>query len=96
MFEEFIGTKPVSEQQKVDTEALAAYLKQHVPGFAGTLQLERTQVDIDDVVRKAVESMLEAAAAKHVPTQVILFLSMVSPYILDPRSRARASAMSRS
>ena len=35
MFEEFIGTKAVSERQKFDVVALEAYLQQHVPGYAG-------------------------------------------------------------
>ncbi len=35
MFEEMMGTKPVSERQKFDVEALDAYLRSHVPGYAG-------------------------------------------------------------
>ena len=35
MFEEFMGTKPVSDQQKFDTGALHAYLKTHVPAYPG-------------------------------------------------------------
>ena len=35
MFEEFMGTKPVSDQQKFDTGALHAYLKAHVPAYPG-------------------------------------------------------------
>jgi aminoglycoside phosphotransferase (APT) family kinase protein len=35
MFEEMIGTKPVSERQKFDVDALATYLQQHVPGYPG-------------------------------------------------------------
>ena len=35
MFEEFMGTKPVSDKQKFDTGALHAYLKQHVPDYPG-------------------------------------------------------------
>jgi aminoglycoside phosphotransferase (APT) family kinase protein len=33
MFEDMIGTKPVSERQRFDVEALAAYLRAHIPGF---------------------------------------------------------------
>ncbi len=35
MFEEMMGTKPVSERQKFDVEALDAYLGAHVPGYPG-------------------------------------------------------------
>ncbi|PWF47709.1 phosphotransferase [Massilia glaciei] len=35
MFEEMMGTKPVSERQKFDVDALAAYLQEHVPGYPG-------------------------------------------------------------
>ena len=35
MFEEFMGTKPVSDKQKFDAAALHAYLKAHVPDYAG-------------------------------------------------------------
>ncbi len=41
MFEEFIGTKPVSERQKFDVAALQTYMREHVPGFAGELQIEQ-------------------------------------------------------
>ncbi len=41
MYEEFEGTKPVSERMKVDLDALAAYMRAHVPGFAGELQIEQ-------------------------------------------------------
>ena len=33
MFEEMMGTKPVSERQRFDVDALAAYLRAHIPGF---------------------------------------------------------------
>jgi aminoglycoside phosphotransferase (APT) family kinase protein len=33
MYEEFMGTKPVSERQKFDINALADYMRQHVDGF---------------------------------------------------------------
>jgi len=39
MFEEFMGTKPVADAQKFDTGALADYLKAHVDGFRGELQI---------------------------------------------------------
>ncbi|HEX7642684.1 MAG TPA: phosphotransferase family protein [Burkholderiaceae bacterium] len=41
MFEEFIGTKPVSERQKFDVAALQAYMREHIPGFSGELQVEQ-------------------------------------------------------
>ncbi len=41
MYEEFEGTKPVSERMKVDLDALAAYMRAHVDGFSGDLQIEQ-------------------------------------------------------
>jgi aminoglycoside phosphotransferase (APT) family kinase protein len=41
VFEEFVGTKPVAESQKLDTAALADYLKAHVEGFSGDLTIEQ-------------------------------------------------------
>ena len=35
MFEEMIGTKPVSDRQKFDVAALAAYLAAHIPDYPG-------------------------------------------------------------
>ncbi|MEC5160282.1 MULTISPECIES: phosphotransferase [unclassified Janthinobacterium] len=35
MFEEFMGTKPVSERQKFDIAALTVYLRRHVAGYPG-------------------------------------------------------------
>jgi aminoglycoside phosphotransferase (APT) family kinase protein len=35
MFEEMIGTKPVSERQRFDTDALGAWLRQHVDDYPG-------------------------------------------------------------
>ncbi|HEX8479369.1 MAG TPA: phosphotransferase [Telluria sp.] len=35
MFEEMMGTKPVSERQRFDVDALANYLAAHVPGYPG-------------------------------------------------------------
>lgn len=41
MFEEFMGTRPVSERQKFDLGALQAYMRQHVEGFSGELAVEQ-------------------------------------------------------
>ena len=41
MFEEFMGTKPVSERQRFDVDALQAYMREHIPGFTGTLEIEQ-------------------------------------------------------
>lgn len=41
MYEEFMGTKPVAERQKVDLDALGAYLRQHVGDFKGELTIEQ-------------------------------------------------------
>ncbi|MDO8300570.1 phosphotransferase [Lacisediminimonas sp.] len=41
MFEEFIGTKPVSDRHQFDLDVLARYLAQHVEGFAGPLTVEQ-------------------------------------------------------
>jgi aminoglycoside phosphotransferase (APT) family kinase protein len=42
MFEEMIGTKPVSERQKFDVDALDAYLAAHVEGYPGApLEVEQ-------------------------------------------------------
>jgi aminoglycoside phosphotransferase (APT) family kinase protein len=42
MFEEMMGTKPVSERQRFDVDALAAYLRAHIPGFPdGDLTVEQ-------------------------------------------------------
>ena len=41
MFEDFIGTRPVSEKQQFDRDALSTYLTAHVPGFAGPLSIEQ-------------------------------------------------------
>ncbi len=37
----FEGTRPVTERQRFDIDALAAWLAQHVDGFAGPLTLEQ-------------------------------------------------------
>jgi aminoglycoside phosphotransferase (APT) family kinase protein len=41
MYEEFIGTKPVSERQKFDVGALQVYMREHVDGFSGDLTVEQ-------------------------------------------------------
>lgn len=41
MFEEFMGTRPVSERQKFDVAALETYLREHVPGFSGPIEAEQ-------------------------------------------------------
>jgi aminoglycoside phosphotransferase (APT) family kinase protein len=41
MYEEFMGTKPVAERQKVDLGALSDYMLKHVDGFTGDLQIEQ-------------------------------------------------------
>jgi aminoglycoside phosphotransferase (APT) family kinase protein len=41
MYEEFMGTRPVSERQKFDVAALQAYMREHVPGFSGELAVEQ-------------------------------------------------------
>lgn len=41
MYEDFMGTKPVSERQKFDIAALQEYMRQHVDGFSGDLTVEQ-------------------------------------------------------
>jgi aminoglycoside phosphotransferase (APT) family kinase protein len=42
MFEEMMGTKPVSERQRFDVEALGSYLRAQIPGFPdGPLSVEQ-------------------------------------------------------
>jgi len=41
MFEQFIGTKPVEERHRFDAGALEAYLKSHIVGLRGPLQVEQ-------------------------------------------------------
>ena len=41
MFEEFIGTKPVTDKLQIDTASLSRYLKTHVDGFEGELSMEQ-------------------------------------------------------
>src|ERR1700760_1420107 len=40
-YSDFEGTRPVSEQQRFDTDALAAWLSQNVDGFEGPLTIEQ-------------------------------------------------------
>jgi aminoglycoside phosphotransferase (APT) family kinase protein len=39
-FDHFIGTQPVSEKHRFDVDALARWLADHLPGFAGPLKVE--------------------------------------------------------
>src|SRR6476469_2614132 len=39
MHDEFIGTMPVQERHRFDTERLDAYMRAHVAGFAGPLEV---------------------------------------------------------
>src|SRR3979411_3142005 len=41
MYEEFMGTKPVSERQKFDLSELQEYMGRHVDGFSGALTIEQ-------------------------------------------------------
>ena len=41
MYEEFMGTKPVAERQKVDLAALSDYVRKHIGNFDGDLQIEQ-------------------------------------------------------
>jgi aminoglycoside phosphotransferase (APT) family kinase protein len=41
MYEEFMGTRPVSERQKFDVGALQAYMREHVEGFSGEIAVEQ-------------------------------------------------------
>ena len=41
MFEEFMGTKPVSERQQFNVGALQDYMREHVDGYSGTLSIEQ-------------------------------------------------------
>jgi aminoglycoside phosphotransferase (APT) family kinase protein len=41
MYEEFMGTRPVSDRQKFDVGALQEYMRRHVEGFAGDLAVEQ-------------------------------------------------------
>ena len=39
--EHFVGTKPVAESQRFDVARLQAYMREHVEGFSGTLEVEQ-------------------------------------------------------
>ena len=39
MHEEFIGTMPVQDRHRFDVERLAQYMRAHVEGFAGPLEV---------------------------------------------------------
>ncbi len=39
-FDHFVGTRPVSQAQAFDIDALSAWLEQHLPGFSGPLSVE--------------------------------------------------------
>jgi len=41
MSEQFVGTKPVEERHRIDMASLEKYLKSHVDGFHGPLQIEQ-------------------------------------------------------
>lgn len=41
MSQDFVGTMPVQERQRFDTTALERYLREHVEGFSGTLEVEQ-------------------------------------------------------
>jgi aminoglycoside phosphotransferase (APT) family kinase protein len=41
MHDDFIGTMPVQERHRFDTERLSVYLSAQVPGYAGPLQVEQ-------------------------------------------------------
>ncbi len=41
MYEEFIGTRPVSERARFDVDALQAWMRAHEEGFSGELQVEQ-------------------------------------------------------
>jgi hypothetical protein len=38
-FEKFRGTMPVQERHRFEPTRLARYLREHIPGFPGTLEL---------------------------------------------------------
>lgn len=41
MQDDFVGTMPVQERHRFDVSALERYLRQHVEGFSGTLEVEQ-------------------------------------------------------
>ena len=41
MFDQFVGTKPVEERHRLDSARLEAYLREHIEGFRGPLEIEQ-------------------------------------------------------
>ena len=41
MHEQFVGTKPVDERLRFDVDRLTNYLREHIEGFSGTLEIEQ-------------------------------------------------------
>ena len=41
MFDQFVGTKPVEERHRIDAASLEAYLRVHVEGFRGPIEIEQ-------------------------------------------------------
>ena len=41
MSEQFIGVKPVEERHRIDAGRLSGFLRQHVDGFGGPLEIEQ-------------------------------------------------------
>ena len=39
-FDNFVGTREVSDAHRFDTQALTSWLQTHMPGFAGPLEVE--------------------------------------------------------
>ena len=39
-FDNFVGTREVSDAHRFDTQALTLWLQAHMPGFAGPLEVE--------------------------------------------------------
>ena len=41
MHDDFIGTMPVPERHRFDVTSLERYLREHMEGFSGTLEVEQ-------------------------------------------------------
>lgn len=41
MFDQFVGTKPVEERHRLDRDRLESYLREHIEGFRGPLEIEQ-------------------------------------------------------
>jgi hypothetical protein len=41
MHEQFVGTKPVDERLRFDVDRLTHYLREHIEGFSGPLEVEQ-------------------------------------------------------